>query len=177
MENTQKWDGFGKAPFSWDKLLTDELINIPDMGLEGAVENTARIMYSYIDENAVKDFAEEAINRLGLSERNAQDAYKVLVEYWKASNQGFTEGSSKIIEMRPDKVVYETGHRCQFCRKPVMSLTNIEFYCSLRFKYNSFDNPIHVLLTQAVNPKLKWNLEYFRQTMEEPCRYSITLEQ
>ncbi len=175
-QQTQKWDGFGKAPFSWDGLLNQELINFASMGFEGAIENTAKIMFSCIDEDAVKNFAEMAIEKLGITERNARDAHRVLEEYWREYNPDYNPDNSGVVELTSNKVVYETGHNCRFCVKPIMALKNVEFYCSLRFKHNCFGNPVHVLLTQAVNPGLKWKLERFRQNRAEPCRYSIVLE-
>lgn len=176
MQQSQKWNGFGRAPYTWDNLLTQELINIPEMGLEGAVKHTADTMLSFIDENAVNDFAEKTIERLGITERNAEDAYRVLAEYWKVNNPTY-DAYRNVVESTPKKVTFNAGHNCQFCVKPIMALRNVEFYCNIRFKYNSLDNPVNMLLTKAVNPKLEWRLEYFRQDRQEPCRYSIMMEE
>lgn len=176
MQQPEKWNGFGKVPYSWDSLLTQELINLPDMGLEGSVKNTAEVMFSYIDKDAVRRFVEESINRLGITERNAEDAYRVLLEYWKVNKPDY-DPCGDLVESSPSKVTFKTGHTCQFCVKPVMTLENVEFYCNIRFKYGNFDNPVYVLLTEAVNPNLKWELDYFRKERYEPCRYSIVLEE
>lgn len=175
MQQFQKWNGIGKAPFTWDNMLAQELINIPEMGLEGAVEHTAQTMLSYIDEETVKKFVQKTIEQLGITERNAEDAFRVLVEYWKVNDPGF-DAYSNVVESHPGKVIFETGHDCQFCTKPVIALHNMEFYCNLRFKHDCFENPVNMILTKAVNPKLKWKLEYFRQDRQEPCKYSLVIE-
>lgn len=161
------------------KLLRKEVEKSKTLGVDEAVKATKEELYRYVGVEETKQAAIGLRRKAGIKKRTDLEAvFKVLRKAVSKNGREILEEFDKnTVVVGTNRVVIKMpAANCPMVQACEGDLELCEKLCRKHEEYDILTNPEFVLLTNEINPSVKWRINRFRAKVDEPCEYVIVLE-